>query len=93
MSTNTVPSESSQTRYLALVPAGLCVGLGIVLLYYSFGWEASYLNQDLAGAGFTGIDNLGAMWGANYSFGLIAMGLLAMVWLNSGAWKHTEGGY
>ena len=30
---------------------------------------------------------------SNYSFGLIAMGLLAMVWLNSGAWKHTEGGY
>lgn len=84
------PSDGS-TTYLLLVPAGLCLGTGIMLLYYSFGWEGGHLNQDLAGAGFTGLDNLGLLSAADISFGLIVLGLISMVALNANAWKYTDG--
>ncbi len=83
--------EDSTNLYLLLVPAGVCVGAGIVLLYYSFGWDQGWLNQDLAGAGFTGLDNIGPLPAVNYSIGLIVLGVVAMVFLNANAWKYTDG--
>jgi hypothetical protein len=78
-------------KYLLLVPAGLLLATGIVLMYYSFGWDGGPLNQDIGGVGFSGLDNLALQWGSSFSFGLVAAGLLAMVWLNANAWKHTDG--
>lgn len=85
-------STGNQNLYLLLVPAGLSVGAGVVLLYYSVGWEQGDLNQNLAGAGFTGLDNLGALWAMDFSLGFIVLGVVTMVALNASAWKLT-GGY
>lgn len=92
MSAAAETSTGNQNLYLLLVPAGLSVGAGAVLLYYSVGWEQGPLNQNLAGAGFTGLDNLGALWAMDFSVGLIVLGVVTMVALNANAWKLT-GGY
>lgn len=84
-------SNESNSLYLLLVPAGLSLGLGVILLYYSFGWEESHLNQNLAGAGFTGLDNIGPLSAVDFSIGLIVLGLVTMVFLNANAWKYTDG--
>ena len=90
MSDETTPTDGSPT-FLLLVPAGLSLGIGIVLLYYSFGWEDGWLNQNLAGAGFTGLDNIGPLSAIDFSLGFIVLGLITMVFLNANAWKYTDG--
>jgi len=84
--------QPGQGKFLALVIAGLVIGTGVIALYFSFGAEGWELNQDLARSGFTGLDDLGALWASNYSIGFIVAGLVAMVALNSQAWRFT-GGY
>lgn len=83
--------EQPNMRYLLLVPAGLLLGTGIVLMYYAMGWEQSHLNQDLAHVGFSGLDNISLLWAADLGPPLIVAGLCLMVWLNSTAWKYTDG--
>ena len=87
-STENVPSNN---HYVLLDPAGLSVGLGVILLYSSFGWEDGWLNQNLAGAGFTGLDNIGVLSAGDFSIGFIVLGLFTMVYLNANAWKYTDG--
>jgi hypothetical protein len=78
--------------YTALLPiGGLLLGFGLVSLYYSFGWEGGPLNQDLAGVGFTGLDNIGRLGAADYSIGMVVAGVITMVFLNAGAWRKTDG--
>jgi len=91
MSTPTHTNAPGQMKYLALVPAGVLLASGILLLYYSFGWDGGPLNQDIGGVGYSGLDNLALQWGADFSFGFIAFGLIIMVALNANAWKHTDG--
>ena len=86
-------TNESNSLYLLLVPAGLSVGLGVVLLYYSFGWEVGYLGQHISQAGFTGMDNIGPLSAVDFSIGFIVLGLVTMVFLNANAWKYTDGGY
>ena len=74
MSGHDQTSEQSTGAYLLLVPAGLCLGLGLVLLYYSYGWDVAHLNQDIGGAGFSGLDNLAPQWGLDFSIGFIVLG-------------------
>ena len=77
--------------YLFLVPAGLCLGFGLVMLYYSYGWSVGPLNQNIGQAGFTGLDNLGPTGSIGLSIGSIVLGLAIMVGFNANAWKHTDG--
>ena len=49
------------------------------------------LNTSIAAVGNTGLDNLQLLPAANYSFGLIVLGVIVMVALNHFAWRYTSG--
>jgi hypothetical protein len=85
--------SSSSLGYLAgFILGGLCLGFGIRSLYPSFGWsQAPCLNCDLENIGFSGLDNIGLLAAADYSIGLIVLGILVLVGLNAGAWRRTHG--
>ena len=59
----------------------------------SFGWKGGWLNEDFAGVGFTGLDDISLFSTSAPAFGLIIAGLVTLVILNANAWKSTEGGY
>lgn len=82
---------AGSNAYIGLVPAGLLLGTGLLLLYYSYGWTVGPLNQHIGLAGFTGLDNLGPQPLIGASIGCIVLGLAMMVGLNANAWKHTDG--
>lgn len=77
---------------LGLLLAGLVLGFGLLSLLWSFGSPAGPLNQNFEVVGFSGNDDLWLLPPADYSFGLIVAGAMAMVLLNATAWKRT-GGY
>jgi hypothetical protein len=84
--------NTSQVAYIAgFIIGGLCLGFGIRSLYLSFGWDRGCLNCDLANVGFSGLDNIGLLAAADYSIGLIVLGILVLVGLNAGAWRRTHG--
>jgi len=83
--------EPNMMYVVGLIAGGLCLGFGIMSLYYSFGWDGGPLNQDLAGAGFSGLDNLGLLSASNYSIGMIVAAVIGMIWLNARAWERTDG--
>ena len=83
--------EASLVYIVGLITAGLTLGFGVRSLYYSFGMPAGTLNTSLATIGNTGLDNLQLLPAANYSFGLIALGVILMVALNHFAWRYTNG--
>ncbi|MFT4622016.1 MAG: hypothetical protein ACI8PZ_000668 [Myxococcota bacterium] len=90
---NRLTQEDGNPFYVLGLPlGGLILGFGVVSLYYSFGWAVGALNQNINLAGFTGIDELGVLPAADYSIGLIVLGVLLMVFLNATAWRRT-GGY
>lgn len=79
--------------HLALyMGGGFSLGTGILNLYWSFGMPTGPLNQNLAVAGFNGLDNLTLLPAADYSIVLVIMGICCMVIANATAWKQT-GGY
>ena len=87
------PTNDTQPAHLALfVLGGLCLGTGIVNLYWSFGAPTGPLNGDYRAVGFTGLDNLMSFAASDYSIPLVVVGLVCLVYGNSIAWKHT-GGY
>ena len=89
---NTEADTVSSTTYLAgFIAGGLLLGAGIRSLYWSFGWDRGCLNCDMASVGFSGLDNLGLLSAADYSVGLVVMGVLLLVGLNAGAWRRTNG--
>ena len=83
--------EASLVYILGLITAGLTLGFGLLSLYWSFGLPHSALNQALATVGFSGLDNVQLLPAANYSFGLIVLGVIVMVALNHFAWRYTDG--
>ncbi|HHO52550.1 MAG TPA: hypothetical protein ENK18_17200 [Deltaproteobacteria bacterium] len=86
-------SDGNILHLVGLLVGGLILSFGIMGLPWSFGWaDHECLNCDLAGVGFTGLDNIGWLPAADYSPGLIAFGLLTMIALNANAWRRT-GGY
>ena len=85
-------SPSSLVHLAGFILGGLCLGFGIRSLYLSFGWaQAPCLNCDLTHVGFSGLDNIGLLAAADYSIGLIVLGILVLVGLNAGAWRRTHG--
>ena len=89
---NRLTQEDGNPFYVIGLPlGGLTLGAGLVCLYFSFGWERGWLNQNIGEAGFSGIDNLGLLPPADYSFGLIVLGALILVFLNATAWRRTNG--
>lgn len=82
----------SRLYAVGLPLGGLCLGFGIVNLYYSMGWGSGPMGQDFTSVGASGIDNLGLLPPADYSLVFIAAGIAILVSLNRGAWRHT-GGY
>lgn len=92
MASTSTTEESSMLYTFGLLGGGLTLGFGIVSLYWSFGVPGTAINQDFALVGFSAIDNLRLLDAADYSIGLVVLGVLIMVLLNAIAWKRT-GGY
>lgn len=87
------PPEKTHAIYLALyVLGGLCIGTGLVNLYFSFGDPAGPLNSDFAHVGFTGLDNIVPLPPSDFAVPLVVIGILCMIYGNATAWKQT-GGY
>ena len=84
-------SDASLVFIIGLITAGLTLGFGLRSLYWSFGLPHSAQNQQLALVGFSGLDNVSLLPAANYSFGLIVLGVIVMVTLNHFAWRYTDG--
>lgn len=83
--------EASLVYIIGLISAGLTLGFGLRSLYWSFGMPHDTLNTSIAAVGNTGLDNLQLLPAANYSFGLIVLGVIVMVALNHFAWRYTSG--
>ena len=70
---------------------GLLCGGGILNLYYSFGAGGHDLNGNFQAVGFSGLDNIAMLPLGTTSFGLIAAGIVCLVFANSRSWKETNG--
>ncbi len=87
------PATKSHAVHFALyILGGLCVGIGLLNLYWSFGYPEGSLNTQLTTVGFSGLDNIMALGPADYSVPLVVIGLMCLIYGNVIAWKHT-GGY
>ena len=84
-------SEASLVYIVGVITAGLTLGFGIRSLYWSFGMPANELNLALDVVGANGLDELQLLPAANYSIGLIVLGVTLMVALNHAAWRYTDG--
>ncbi len=94
MSASTAP-EANETfpAHLALfLLGGLCVGSGLMTLYFSFGWPEGMLNSNFAKIGFSGLDDIVALGASDFSIPLLVVGLVCLIYGNAIAWRHT-GGY
>ncbi len=88
-----VTQEDGNPLYIAGIPlGGLVLGLGVVSLYWSFGLESGeLLNQNISSSGWTALDNLSLLPAADYSVGLVVLGVALLVFLNATAWRRTSG--
>ena len=86
------PNDTQPAHLALFVLGGLCVGAGIINLYWSFGAPTGPLNSDYAAVGFTGLDNLMSLDASDYSIPMLVIGIVCLVYGNSSAWRYT-GGY
>lgn len=96
MSSDSNANEGNNLIYaLGLPGGGLLLGFGILMLYYSFGYEVDGVQRNMADnlsqIGASGIDNLTLLGAADYSIGMVVAGALTMIFLNAGAWRRTNG--
>jgi hypothetical protein len=95
MATHSAPKQEDWNLdyVVGLLSGGLVLGFGIRSLFWSFGWSGGEcLNCDLARVGYDGIDNLSLLPAADYSIGLVVLGVMMLITLNATAWRRT-GGY
>ena len=93
-------TDSTITHLVLLIIGGLCTGIGILNLYYTFGWAQGYtnsnarvpMNTDFESIGSTGIDNIFLLSSGSLAIPLVIVGVFMMVIANSTAWRQT-GGY
>ena len=75
-----------------LMAGGLCLGTGILNLYYSFGFnETQDYGKDLSTVGFSGIDNISILATSEIAIPLVVIGAVSMIFANATAWKETDG--
>ncbi len=74
-----------------LIAGGLCLGTGIINLYYSFGWVGGPMNSNFAMVGFDGFDEISLLPGSQMAIPMIVVGALCMIFANATAWKKTDG--
>jgi len=92
MSDHSAENEIGNLKYaLGLPGAGICLGFGAVLLWYSFGAPVGLMANNLDTIGFSGLDNVTLLDAADFSIGMIVVGALIMIFLNAGAWRDTNG--
>jgi hypothetical protein len=92
--------DTTVTHLILLIGGGMFTGIGIINLYYSFGWaQGSWratarvpMNADLSGIGFTGLDNISLLNVSSFSIPLLIVGVLMLVMSNATSWRKT-GGY
>jgi len=91
---NTYDGPGLHPLHLALfLVGGACLGSGIISLYGSFGWAGGAdLNGDFAQIGFSALDNLALLPGAEVAVVLVVIGLVCLIYGNATAWRET-GGY
>ncbi|MBW1880017.1 MAG: hypothetical protein JRI25_18200 [Deltaproteobacteria bacterium] len=85
-------SETFPAHFALFILGGLCVGAGLLSLYWSFGWDGGALNSNYAATGFSGLDNISALDASDYSIPLVVVGISCLVYANAIAWRYT-GGY
>jgi len=85
-------AETFPAHLALFLLGGLCVGAGLMTLYYSFGWAGGPLNSYFAVIGFTGLDNIASLDPSDYSIPLLVVGVLCLIYGNAIAWRYT-GGY
>ena len=83
--------ESHPLHMALLLLGGLCLGTGILNLYYSFGWHGGDMNSDFAQVGFSGLDNIALKPTAEFAIPLVVIGALCMIFANATAWQETDG--
>ncbi len=89
MSANT---ENKQSLYVFLLTlGGLCLGVGVLHLIWSFGWPEGTFNSDFRSIGFSGIDNIAFLPTADWSIPLVVLGAILMIFANAIAWRFTDG--
>jgi hypothetical protein len=89
------PAKNDQPNLpyvFGLLGGALVFGVGVVLLWYSFGIPEGNMADHLSLIGASGLDEIGVLPASNVSIGMVVVGALTMVVLNSRAWKYT-GGY
>ncbi len=87
------PNDNPNLPYVfGLLGGGLTLGAGVVMLWYSFGIPEGLMANNLSILGASALDDIGRLPASNYSIGLILLGALTMIVLNSRAWRYT-GGY
>lgn len=78
--------------YIGLfIAGGLCVGTGIVNLYYAAGLPEGDINGHLDVVGFTALDNITRFPSASFALPLVLVGVCCLVIANITAWKETDG--
>lgn len=84
--------DTNYAHIALFILGGLCLGTGIMNLYWSFGAPTGPLNSDYRAVGFTGLDNLMSFDASDYSIPMVVVGLVCLVYGNTIAWRYT-GGY
>lgn len=89
---HTEATPNFTAHFFLFLLGGLCLGAGLLTLYWSFGWPGGPLNSNFALVGFNGLDNITALDPSDYSIPLVVVGLSCLIFGNSIAWRYT-GGY
>ena len=72
---------------------GVSLGIGILFLFWSFGFDGGAINQNISSVGYSATDNIGFLPSSDIvAIPLIVLGLFSMVFGNATAWRST-GGY
>jgi hypothetical protein len=90
------PKPSHPLHLVLYLFGGLCLGSGILSLYWSFGHSDPAgripMNTDFARVGWSALDNIAPLAAADFSIPLVVVGAVCLIIGNATAWKET-GGY
>jgi hypothetical protein len=84
-------NETHPLHFSLLMFGGLCLGTGLLNLYYSFGWHGGDMNSDFVQIGFSGLDNIALKPTADFAIPLVVVGAICLIFANATAWRETDG--